>query len=57
PYAASDGREATDSTEKRVIRGGSWYDRPAEATSAYRYAYHAWQKIYNVGFRIIVRTH
>ena len=56
PYDAADGRETTDSTEKRVIRGGSWYDRPAEATSACRYAYPPWQKVYNVGFRIIVRT-
>ena len=54
PYDAGDGREALESPEKRVIRGGSWYDLPAEATSAYRYAYLPWQKVYNVGFRIIV---
>ena len=54
PYSAGDGREDLESDEKRVIRGGSWYDRPAEATSSYRYAYHPWKRVYNVGFRIII---
>ncbi len=57
PYDPGDGREDSDSDEKRIIRGGSWYDRPAEATSSYRYAYHPWQRVYNVGFRVVVYLH
>ena len=47
-------RATPDSLEKRVVRGGSWYDRPAGATAASRYAYHPWQKVYDTGFRVIV---
>jgi len=42
------------SKEKMVARGGSWSDRPMSTGSATRYAYLPWQKVYNVGFRIIV---
>ncbi len=43
-----------DSTESyRIVRGGSWYDRPGRATASSRQKYHPWQKVYNVGFRII----
>jgi formylglycine-generating enzyme required for sulfatase activity len=42
------------SKEKKVARGGSWSDRPMSAGSATRYPYLPWQKVYNVGFRIIV---
>jgi len=38
----------------RVVRGGSWRDRPYRATSSYRLAYPSFQKIYNVGFRVVV---
>ena len=38
----------------RVIRGGSWYDRPHRASSSARRQYHPWQKIYDVGFRIVI---
>jgi len=55
PYDPGDGRETPESGEKRVVRGGSWYDRPAEAACACRYAYHPWQKVYNTGFRVIAR--
>ncbi len=39
---------------ERVVRGGSWRDRARFSSSSYRLAYPAWQKVYNVGFRIIV---
>jgi formylglycine-generating enzyme required for sulfatase activity len=38
----------------KVARGGSWYDLPYRATSSYRIAYPPWQKVFNVGFRIII---
>jgi formylglycine-generating enzyme required for sulfatase activity len=36
PYNASDGRERADSTENRVLRGGSWSDTAWIARAAYR---------------------
>lgn len=41
-------------TGKRVVRGGSWRDRPHRATSSYRLAYPEYQQVFNVGFRIII---
>ena len=54
PYSASDGRNALQAGRK-VVRGGSWNDRPVRSTSSYRLAYPSWQRVYNVGFRIIVQ--
>ena len=39
----------------KVVRGGSWADRPKEARASARWDYPAWQQVYNVGFRILVR--
>ena len=39
---------------KKVIRGGSWRDRPQLCRSASRWAYDSWQKVFNVGFRVII---
>ncbi len=50
PYPLTDESD----TGKRVVRGGSWRDRPHRATSSYRLAYPEYQKVFNVGFRIIV---
>jgi len=36
-----------------VVRGGSWYDRPVRCRSAFRLAYQPYQKVFNVGFRVI----
>ena len=46
--------DASDLTTPRVVRGGSFYDRPYRATASYRLAYPGWQQVYNVGFRIII---
>jgi len=40
--------------DRKVIRGGSWYDRPKRARSAYRLQFPKWQKVFNVGFRVII---
>jgi formylglycine-generating enzyme required for sulfatase activity len=37
---------------RKVVRGGSWYDRPQRATASFRTSYPAWQKVFNVGFRV-----
>jgi len=41
-------------TGRKVVRGGSWYDRPKNARSAFRLGFPAWQRVYNVGVRVIV---
>ncbi len=53
PYSDRDGRN-TQQTGRKIVRGGSWNDRPVRATSSYRLSYPSWQRVYNVGFRIII---
>jgi len=38
----------------RVVRGGSWEDRPKLGRSSYRWRYPAWQRVFDVGFRVVV---
>ncbi|MDE7355320.1 MAG: SUMF1/EgtB/PvdO family nonheme iron enzyme [Rikenellaceae bacterium] len=38
----------------KVVRGGSWWDRPKDATSYTRRHFLPWQKIHDAGFRIVV---
>lgn len=55
PYRPDDGRnDITIANEKRVARGGSWYDRPYRNTSSFRLPYRDYQKVYNVGFRVMM---
>jgi formylglycine-generating enzyme required for sulfatase activity len=54
PYSEDDGRNDFVRNEKRVARGGSWYDRPYRATSSFRLPYRDYQKVFNVGFRIVI---
>jgi formylglycine-generating enzyme required for sulfatase activity len=37
----------------KVVRGGSFADRPACATAGFRQGYPGWQKVFNVGFRVV----
>ena len=39
--------------DRKAVRGGSWSERPAQATSSSRLGYRPWQQVYHVGFRII----
>jgi formylglycine-generating enzyme required for sulfatase activity len=54
PYHENDGRNDLAQNEKRVVRGGSWYDRPYRATSSFRLPYRDYQKVFNVGFRVVI---
>ncbi|MGF1584251.1 MAG: SUMF1/EgtB/PvdO family nonheme iron enzyme [Bacteroidales bacterium] len=39
---------------KKVVRGGSWIDHPKWSTSYFRKSFLPWQKVYNVGFRVVI---
>ena len=53
PYVDSDGRNAGGG-DRKVVRGGSWHDRPFRASSSFRVGYLPWQRVYNVGFRVVI---
>jgi len=55
PYRAGDGRNALTEPGRKVVRGGSWCDRPKRCRSAFRLSYPAWQRVHNVGFRVVYR--
>jgi formylglycine-generating enzyme required for sulfatase activity len=38
---------------RRIVRGGSWRDRPERCTSSFRIDYPPFQRVYNVGFRVV----
>ncbi|MFI3291795.1 MAG: SUMF1/EgtB/PvdO family nonheme iron enzyme [Opitutales bacterium] len=40
--------------DKVVARGGSWADRPSFGKVTLRRPYSPWQRVYNVGFRVII---
>jgi formylglycine-generating enzyme required for sulfatase activity len=54
PWQAGDGRNDIKAGGERVLRGGSYYDRPHRARSAFRLAYPPWQRVHNAGFRIVM---
>ncbi|MEM7793055.1 MAG: SUMF1/EgtB/PvdO family nonheme iron enzyme [Cyanobacteria bacterium P01_C01_bin.118] len=51
--APSDGSEWKSNDEKKVLRGGSWYDRPGRCRSAYRYGNARDFHLGNIGFRVV----
>ncbi|MHC4120970.1 MAG: SUMF1/EgtB/PvdO family nonheme iron enzyme, partial [Planctomycetota bacterium] len=52
PYA-DDGRNDTTESARKVVRGGSFCDRPERCRSAFRLSYPSWQRVHNVGFRVV----
>jgi formylglycine-generating enzyme required for sulfatase activity len=55
PYRADDGRNGGSGSAAKVVRGGSWRDRPTLARSAWRQGYRPYQPVYDVGFRVVVQ--
>lgn len=45
--------EITNAGE-RIARGGSWHDRPHRATVTNQVAYPPFQRVFNVGFRVVI---
>lgn len=56
PYREKDDRNDLSLMKKKVARGGSWYDRPMRARSSFRLPYRSYQKVYNVGFRVVMEA-
>ena len=55
PYVEDDGRNQPSGGARRVVRGGSWRDRPSRSTSSYRFAYRPYHPVFNVGFRVTLQ--
>ena len=56
PYPRREGDSRVDGPPaalRKVVRGGSWYDRPQHARSAFRLSYRPCQTVYDVGFRVV----
>ena len=51
--AAGLSQSATGDANRKVVRGGSWRDVPRRSTSSFRLSCQPWQRVYNVGFRVI----
>jgi formylglycine-generating enzyme required for sulfatase activity len=52
PFRADDPRHTALGT-RRIVRGGSWYDRPDFARSGSRASHWPWQRVFDVGFRVV----
>ena len=56
PYPwRDDGRNDPAAAGEKIVRGGSWYDRPKRCRSAFRLAYPPYQRVFNVGFRVVIQ--
>ncbi|MHB8971345.1 MAG: SUMF1/EgtB/PvdO family nonheme iron enzyme [Pirellulaceae bacterium] len=53
PYMATEDLHASEFPGRKIVRGGSFFDRPARARSASRLSYPQWQRVFNVGFRVV----
>ena len=53
PYDEHDGRNEPAPDERRVVRGGSWRNRPRESRAAARLAFRPYQGVFHVGFRVV----
>jgi formylglycine-generating enzyme required for sulfatase activity len=53
PYSQDDGRESQDSTERRVLRGGSWSGIARNARAAYRLYDRPVDTNNGIGFRVV----
>lgn len=54
PYVDGDGRNDINNPGLKVARGGSFASRPRNGTSSFRLAYRPWQKVFDVGFRMVI---
>ena len=50
------GFEAGVGHDRKIVRGGSWRDRPERCTASFRVDYWPYQRVYNVGFRVVCKV-
>ncbi|NOZ21443.1 MAG: SUMF1/EgtB/PvdO family nonheme iron enzyme [Planctomycetes bacterium] len=53
PYRTDDGRDDIAPTDRKVVRGGSWRDRPKRCRASFRLSYLPYQAVHDVGFRVV----
>ncbi len=53
PYDARDGREKLSTAASRVLRGGSWYYSAGLVRCAFRHLDEPWNRVIDVGFRLV----
>ncbi len=53
PYSDTDGRNDPDAAGPRVVRGGSWRDRPRWGAAHVRIPLQPWGRYATVGFRVV----
>ncbi|MDP6046871.1 MAG: SUMF1/EgtB/PvdO family nonheme iron enzyme, partial [Phycisphaerae bacterium] len=53
PYVDADGRNAGKTNAQKVVRGGSWRDLPKFGSSAHRRTYQSFQKVFDIGLRVV----
>ena len=57
PYRERSAEPAAISADDRMaVRGGSYSDRPRRCRAAFRISYPAWQRVHNVGFRVVAEA-
>ena len=56
PYRDDDGRNDETDRGPKVVRGGSWRDRPKLGRSAQRECFPPYQRVFNVGFRVVCES-
>jgi formylglycine-generating enzyme required for sulfatase activity len=52
-WTLSDYGKCGSGIERKVIRGGSWRDRPNKARASWRWGYYKFQPVFDVGFRVV----
>ncbi|MDR1486346.1 MAG: SUMF1/EgtB/PvdO family nonheme iron enzyme, partial [Planctomycetaceae bacterium] len=53
-WTRSNKQNGDNSTLEKIVKGGSWFDRPYRCTSNFEISYPPYQPVFNVGFRIVV---
>ena len=51
---AAEWTSSTTPDGRAIARGGSFASRPKDATSSFKAYYLPWQKVYDVGFRVLL---
>jgi formylglycine-generating enzyme required for sulfatase activity len=51
---ATEGQNVLSKHNRRIVRGGSWYDRPQRATRDDQVSYRPYHRVFNVGFRLVI---